>query len=232
MRVTVWTVFFYRSHSVQHNYRILLGIYRYLDPALYVKTNATELSSSAEAAGLSTTQEFPQIMWNPIVHETLPLVSIPSQISSVNAISSCFCKNHFNIFFHPHTHKYFFFWLYIKILLAINFSPCILRSHPVTDINFPKCRCYLRNLTRLRSNEWGPPTFFLRLYSTTRDVGCSFPFIHPLARKIYTLQLLSMFPSQNRRSEIISENGCVLVFCMISLVLRWTHISWPRVLKQ
>jgi hypothetical protein len=76
------------------------------------------------------------------------------------------------------------------------------------------------------------PATVLNVSFSTRDVGCSFPFIHPLALKIYALHLLSMFPSQNRRSEIISEDGGVLVFCVILLVLRWTHILWPRVLEQ
>lgn len=69
----------------------------------------------------------------------------------------------------------------------------------------------------------------LNVIISTRDVGCSFPCI-PLPRKIYSSELLRMFPSRSRRCQIISEDGCVLVFCKILPVLRRVifcgHVSW------
>jgi hypothetical protein len=65
-----------------------------------------ETSLSWEAASYAATEEFPNILWNPMVHyrvhESPQLVPILSQINPLNTTSSDPSKIHFNII-HPPT---------------------------------------------------------------------------------------------------------------------------------
>jgi hypothetical protein len=61
---------------------------------------------SCEAASCAATQEFPSILWNPMVqyrfHKSPPLVPILSKMDPVHTTPSCLSKIHFNIV--PHLH--------------------------------------------------------------------------------------------------------------------------------
>jgi hypothetical protein len=60
-----------------------------------------ELSASWEAASSASTQELPNILWNPEVyyrvHKSPPLVPILSQIDPVHTTQTYLSKIHFNI---------------------------------------------------------------------------------------------------------------------------------------
>jgi hypothetical protein len=69
------------------------------------QTNFMELSPSQEATSWASTQEIPNILWNPKVHyrvhKSPPLVSILSQINSAYATPSFLSKIYFNIIHSP-----------------------------------------------------------------------------------------------------------------------------------
>jgi hypothetical protein len=75
-----------------------------LGRAIYV--DFIELSRSWEAVSCSSTQELPNISWNPkvhyLVHKSLRLAPIMSEINPVHTTPSYLCKIHFNII-HPST---------------------------------------------------------------------------------------------------------------------------------
>jgi hypothetical protein len=106
----------------------------------YYTPNSMEMSPSREAASCAAAQEFPNILWNPQVHQRVrnipPLAPILSQGNPVHTTPSHFSTIHLNIVLPPPS-----VFLVLSFLLAFprkpytysSSLPSVLRALPISS---------------------------------------------------------------------------------------------------